>query len=74
LSRPGGRILLVEHSQSSVNCLARRQDRNVEKAFEKWGCRGNRNVANIAEAGLNMLSIERSHLGMLNRIEIGVGQ
>ena len=73
--KAGGQILLVEHSRSSVKWMARRQDRNVEKAFEKWGCRGNRDVAaEIAEAGLIALSHQRSHLGTLNRIEIGVGQ
>lgn len=75
VARPGGRIMLVEHSRSSVGWIARRQDRNVNKAFEKWGCRNNRDVAaEIAEAGLSVMSHERSRLGMMNRVEIEVGK
>jgi ubiquinone/menaquinone biosynthesis C-methylase UbiE len=69
--KPDGHILLVEHSRSSVGWIARHQDRSVERVCKRWGCRINRDVAGeIAEAGLRVVSHERSHLGMLNRVEI----
>lgn len=74
VAKPDGRILLVEHSRSSVGWIARRQDRKVDKTYEKWGCRTNRDlVAELAEAGLKVVSYQRSHLGMLNRVEIHLG-
>ena len=73
VTRPGGRILLLEHSRSSFGPIARRQDRNVARVYERSGCRNNREVlADLAEAGLVATSPLVSHLGMMNRITIEV--
>ena len=74
VTRPGGRILLLEHGRSSFGPIARRQDRNVERVYERSGCRNNREVlADLAVAGLVPTSHLVSHLGMMNRITIEVG-
>jgi ubiquinone/menaquinone biosynthesis C-methylase UbiE len=74
VTRPGGRILLLEHGRSSVGWISRRQDRNIERVCERSACRNNRDVrAELAEAGLEPASHLESHLGMMNRIVIGVG-
>jgi ubiquinone/menaquinone biosynthesis C-methylase UbiE len=74
VTRPGGRILLVEHGRSSVGWIARRQDRIIGRVYERSACRNNRDVAHeLAEAGLEPVAHEVSHLGMLNRIAIEVG-
>jgi hypothetical protein len=74
VTRPGGRILLLEHGRSSVGLIARRQDRNLERVFERSACRNNRDVlADLAEAGLEPTSHVVSHLGMMNRITIAIG-
>jgi ubiquinone/menaquinone biosynthesis C-methylase UbiE len=73
VTKPGGRVLLVEHGRSSVGWIARRQDRNIERVYERSACRNNRNVAaDLAEAGIEPDAHVASHLGMMNRITIEV--
>jgi ubiquinone/menaquinone biosynthesis C-methylase UbiE len=73
VTRPGGRILLLEHGRSSVGLIAQRQDRNVERVYQRSACRNNRDVlADLAEAGLEPTSHLVSHLGMMNRITIAI--
>ena len=73
VTRPGGRILLLEHGRSSVGLIARRQDRNLERVCERSACRNNRDVlADLAQAGLEPTSNVVSHLGMMNRITIAI--
>ncbi len=73
VTRPGGRILLVEHGRSSLGLISRRQDRNIERVLERSACRNNRDVlAEIAEAGLTPSSVGTSHLGMLRRVTIDI--
>ena len=73
VTKPGGRVLLVEHGRSSVGWIARRQDRNIERVYERSGCRNNRDVsADLAEAGLEPEEHAVSHLGMMNRITVEV--
>jgi len=73
VTKPGGRVLLVEHGRSSVGWIARRQDRNIERVYERSACRNNRNVAaDLAEAGIEPEAHVVSHLGMMNRITIEV--
>lgn len=73
VTRPGGRILLLEHGRSSVRLIARRQDRNLERVYERSACRNNRDVlADLAQAGLEPTSHVVSHLGMMNRITIAI--
>lgn len=71
VTRPGGKILLLEHGRSSVGWIARRQDRNVARVRERSACRNNRDVtAELTEAGLRASAMQVSHLGMMNRIVI----
>jgi hypothetical protein len=75
VTRPGGRILLLEHGRSSFGPIARRQDRNIRRVYERSGCRNNRDVlADLAEAGLTPTAHVVSHLGVMNRIVIEVGR
>jgi ubiquinone/menaquinone biosynthesis C-methylase UbiE len=74
VTRSGGRVLLVEHGRSSVSWIARRQDRTIERVYRRSACRNNRDVsAEVAESGLEVVSHEVSHLGMMNRIVVDVG-
>jgi len=73
VTKPGGRVLLLEHGRSSVGWIARRQDRNIERVYERSACRNNRDVsADLAEAGLEPATNVVSHLGMMNRITLEV--
>lgn len=73
VARPGGRILLLEHGRSSIDWIARRQDAGVHKRLESGNCRNNRDPrAEIEEAGLDITSHVRSHLGIVHRFEIAV--
>jgi ubiquinone/menaquinone biosynthesis C-methylase UbiE len=73
VTKPGGRLYLVEHGRSSVAWIARRQDRNIARQLERAACRNNRDVTlEIAEAGLDVISVRTSHLGMMNRIIVRV--
>lgn len=73
VTKPGGRVLLVEHGRSSLGWIARRQDRNIERVYERSGCRNNRDVlADLSEAGLDPEEHVVSHLGMMNRITLQV--
>ena len=73
VAKPGGRILLVEHGRSSVGWIARRQDRHIERVYQRSACRNNRDVAlELSETGLDVLSHQTSHLGMMNRVTIEV--
>lgn len=73
VTKPGGQIFMVEHGRSSVGWIADRQDRKLEPLYERSGCRSNREpVDEIAEAGLDVKSVRKSHLGTGNRIRIRV--
>lgn len=73
VSKTGGQILMVEHGRSSVRWIADRQDRRIEKHYEKSGCRNNREpVDEVEEAGLEVRSIRKSFFGMGNRIRVRV--
>jgi ubiquinone/menaquinone biosynthesis C-methylase UbiE len=73
VTRPGGEVLLLEHGRSSVNWIARRQDRNIERVYRRSACRNNRDVAaEVGQTGLSVVSLHPSHLGMMNRIRIEV--
>jgi ubiquinone/menaquinone biosynthesis C-methylase UbiE len=74
VTRPGGRILLLEHGRSSVGWIARRQDRNIERVLARSACRNNRDVlSELAAADLSPSAVTTSHLGMLKRITVEVG-
>lgn len=70
--KPGGTIMLLEHGRSSVGWIARRQDRSgADKTMEHGACRSNRDVrSDLDGADLNVVSHQRSHLGMIHRVVI----
>lgn len=73
VTRPGGRVLLLEHGRSSVGWISRRQDRRIKQVCERSACRNNRDVAaDLTVAGLEPSSHLTSHLGMMNRVTIDV--
>lgn len=73
VTRPGGRILLLEHGRSSFGPIARRQNRKSRRIYERSGCRNNRVVlADLAEAGLAPTAHVVSRLGTMSRIVIDV--
>lgn len=75
VTMPGGRILLLEHGRSSVGWIARRQDRNIERVYRRSACRNNRDIPiELKQAGLNVVAHQVSHLGMMNRVTIGVDE
>lgn len=55
VTRPGGRILVLEHGRSRVGWIGRFQDRRAERHYRAAGCRWNQDVLGIvAEAGLTV--------------------
>lgn len=55
VTRPGGRMLLLEHGRSRVGWLAAFQDRRAERHARASGCRWNQDVsALVAAAGLTV--------------------
>jgi ubiquinone/menaquinone biosynthesis C-methylase UbiE len=69
--RPDGKALFLEHGRSSVQWLARFQDRFSDAWYRKhMGCRWNREPLQfMQEAGLEMLSHRRLFFGILHVIE-----
>ena len=66
--KPDGNILLVEHGRSENGLLAWYQDRNAAREIE-LGCRWNQQPHELVrEAGLEILSDQRSLLGILHCI------
>lgn len=75
VTKPGGRILLLEHGRSSVGWIARRQDRNIERVYRRSACRNNRDIPiELKQAGLDVVAHQVSHLGMMNRVTIRVDE
>lgn len=70
--RPDGRILLSEHGLSDqhqwVNTLL---EHYTDLSVEHLGCHPNRDhVALAREAGLHIVQVQRSHLGVFIRLEL----
>jgi ubiquinone/menaquinone biosynthesis C-methylase UbiE len=66
--KPDGNILLVEHGRSQNRLLAWYQDRNAIQEIE-LGCRWNQQPQELVnEAGLKILSDQRSFLGVFHSI------
>jgi ubiquinone/menaquinone biosynthesis C-methylase UbiE len=62
-----GQILLIEHGRSSWNWLGNYQDRHVHQQIEQGGCRWNQEPQELVkEAGLNILSANRTFFGVLH--------
>lgn len=68
--RPDGRILLVEHGRSQWEWLGRYQDRKVAQMIARAGCHWNQEPQTLVqEAGMSILSAERSLLGVFHAID-----
>lgn len=68
--KPDGNILLVEHGRSQNGLLAWYQDQNVMQMVEQGGCRWNQQPDELVkEAGLKILSDERSLFGVFHSIK-----
>jgi len=74
--RPEGKALFLEHGRSSVQWIARLQDRFSDAWYRKhMGCRWNREpVQFIEKAGWKVLSHRRSFFGILHIIEARLDQ
>jgi ubiquinone/menaquinone biosynthesis C-methylase UbiE len=69
--RPNGLILLLEHGHSNLPWLANFQDRNEYQHYQDHvGCRWNQDPLDLVQsAGIKVLKIKRSVLGMFHSIE-----
>lgn len=69
--RPHGKVLLLEHGRSSIQWVARLQDRFSDAWYRQHcGCRCNRGLLQLVEkAGFKVLSDRRSFFGILHVIE-----
>ncbi|KAF4314655.1 hypothetical protein G195_011661 [Phytophthora kernoviae 00238/432] len=62
--KEGGRILLLEHGQSSYTWLANILDKFADLHAQKWGCHWNRDILGMIEqAGLEVETVHRFHFG-----------
>ncbi|KNE54408.1 hypothetical protein AMAG_00382 [Allomyces macrogynus ATCC 38327] len=52
VTKPGGRVLLVEHGRGHYDWLNRALDRSAAKHAEKWGCYFHRPIGAIVEAAV----------------------
>ncbi|EEY54793.1 uncharacterized protein PITG_08342 [Phytophthora infestans T30-4] len=60
----GGRILLLEHGQSSYKWLSNILDKFADLHAQKWGCHWNRDImALVEQAGLEVETVHRFHFG-----------
>jgi len=64
ITKPGGKILMLEHGKGHWGFVNNILDSGVEQHFEKWGCRWNKDVLGlIKEAGLEVEKVWRWHFG-----------
>ncbi|HSB01027.1 MAG TPA: class I SAM-dependent methyltransferase [Anaerolineales bacterium] len=69
--KPEGQILLIEHGRSSWNWLGNYQDRHVHQQIEQGGCRWNQEPQELVqEAGLNILSANRTFFGVFHTMTV----
>ncbi|KAL3670286.1 hypothetical protein V7S43_004599 [Phytophthora oleae] len=62
--KDGGRILLLEHGQSSYGWLSGILDKFADPHAQKWGCHWNRDIiALVEQAGLEVETVHRFHFG-----------
>ena len=70
VSKPSGKILLVEHGRSDREWLGRWQDRHAEQFAKPFGCHWNREPLEVAKGvGLKVIRSKRSFFGIFHRIE-----
>ncbi len=69
--KPNGQILLLEHGRSSMEGLARWQDKKAGKHAKHFGCHWNRNILGlVGEANLVITSSKLYCFGVFHAIEI----
>jgi ubiquinone/menaquinone biosynthesis C-methylase UbiE len=69
VSKPSGRILLLEHGRSDRRWLGRWQDRHADRFAKPSGCHWNREPLEPAKtAGLRIITTRRNFLGIFHRI------
>ncbi|ETK75747.1 hypothetical protein F441_18018 [Phytophthora nicotianae CJ01A1] len=62
--KDSGRILLLEHGQSSYTWLSGILDKFADLHAQKWGCHWNRDILALVErAGLEVETVHRFHFG-----------
>jgi methyltransferase OMS1 len=62
--KPDGKVLLLEHGQSSWTYLANWMEKKLLRHVHKFGCYWNRDIEKIVkEAGLSIVECKRSQLG-----------
>jgi methyltransferase OMS1 len=68
---PDGRILLLEHGQSTWNFVNNHLDRRAPRHAEEFGCWWNKDIGKIIEeSGLEVVKIKRKHFGTTWWIEL----
>ena len=69
VSKPEGRILLIEHGRSSWGWIGNYQDRHVRQQIEQGGCRWNQEPQELVQAaGIKIIHAERTLLGIFHTI------
>lgn len=70
VSRPEGRVLLLEHGRSDRERLGRWQDRHEDQFAKPLGCHWNREPLDmVRKAGLAVTSARRFFFGIFHQIE-----
>ena len=70
VSRPEGRVLLLEHGRSDRERLGRWQDRHEDQFAKPLGCHWNREPLDmVRKAGLKVNSTRRLFFGIFHQIE-----
>jgi ubiquinone/menaquinone biosynthesis C-methylase UbiE len=70
VSKPSGKILLVEHGRSDQEWLGHWQDRHADRFAKPFGCHWNREPLELTKsAGLIVTRSQKSFFGVFLRIE-----
>ena len=73
VTKPGGRILLLEHGRSGKRILSKMLDRWTPHQVRRFGCHPNRNIlALVQAANLQIVHSQRYIFGMIYNIECAV--
>ena len=75
VSRPDGRILLLEHGRSDREWLGHWQDQRADRHAQMLSCHWNREPLDLVRrAGLNPLTYRRTFFGIFHCIEATAGE